>query len=334
MIAAIELTAIVGALAACAALGVARATYYRRQAPRPTPRPRPKPGRALTSEERTVVLAELNSARFVDLAPREVYARLLDEKQYFCSISTMYRVLAAAGAVRERRDVLRHPSYARPELLATAPNQVWSWDVTKLRGPRKGEYYCLYLVLDLFSRYVVGWMIAPTENGVLAGELIDEACINQGIAEGTLTLHNDRGSPMKARSFAVTLAELGVLQSFSRPQVSNDNPYSEAVNKTLKYTPGYPGRFASLDDARAYVRRFIAWYNYDHRHTGLNLHTPADVHQGRAAMVTAARQRVLEVAYAHHPERFVRRAPIAALPPAAAWINPPPPPASSEEARA
>jgi putative transposase len=248
----------------------------------------------------------------------------------------MYRVLADAGEVRERRDVLRHPSYAKPELVATAPNEVWSWDITKLRGPRKGLYYCLYVVLDLYSRYVVGWMLAPTENGVLAGELIDEACEKQGIAPGALTLHNDRGSPMKARSLAVTLAELGVLHSFSRPQVSDDNPFSEAQFKTLKYMPGFPARFASLDDARAFLRRFFAWYNDEHRHTGLNLHTPADVHLGRAASVTAARQLVLDAAHAAHPERFVRKAPVAALPPAAAWINPPVAAAMSpsQEARA
>ena len=282
MSAAVELAVTVGIVAACAALAVARASYYRRVAPDVLPSElRPTPGRALATEERARVLGELNSARFVDLAPREVYARLLDEGRYLCSISTMYRVLADAGEVRERRDVLRHPSYARPELVATAPNEVWSWDITKLRGPRKGVYYCLYVVLDLYSRYVVGWMLAPTENGVLAGELIDEACEKQGIAPGALTLHNDRGSPMKARSLAVTLAELGVLHSFSRPQVSDDNPFSEAQFKTLKYMPGFPARFASLDDARAFFRRFFAWYNDEHRHTGLNLHTPADVHLGR-----------------------------------------------------
>jgi putative transposase len=303
---------------------VARASYYRRAAPQPSaPKPRPTPARALADGERALVLAELSSPRFVDLAPREVYARLLDEGRYLCSIATMYRVLADAGEVRERRDVLRHPSYAKPELLATAPNQVWSWDITKLRGPRTGVTYCLYVVLDLYSRYVVGWMLAPTENGVLAGELIDEACAKQGILPGELTLHNDRGSPMKARSLAVTLAELGVLHSFSRPQISDDNPFSEAQFKTLKYMPGFPSRFASLDDARAFLRRFFAWYNHEHRHTGLNLHTPADVHDGRAAAVTAARQLVLDLAHAAHPERFVRKAPVAALPPAAAWINPP-----------
>jgi len=324
MTAAVELAVTVGIVAACAALAVARASYYRRRTVVLTPPElRPTPARALCTEERALVLAELNSPRFADLAPREVYARLLDEGRYLCSISTMYRVLADADEVRERRDVLRHPSYARPELVATAPNEVWSWDITKLRGPRKGLYYCLYVVLDLYSRYVVGWMLAPTENGVLAGELIDEACAKQGIAPGALTLHNDRGSPMKARSLAVTLAELGVLHSFSRPQVSDDNPFSEAQFKTLKYMPGFPARFASLGDARAFLRRFFAWYNDEHRHTGLNLHTPADVHHGRAAAVTAARQVVLDAALAAHPDRFVRKAPIAALPPDKAWINPP-----------
>jgi transposase InsO family protein len=323
MSAAVELAVTVGIVAACTALAVARATYYRRTAVAVPPGSRPSPPRALGHAERAVVLAELNSQRFVDLAPREVYARLLDEGRYLCSISTMYRVLADAGEVRERRDVLRHPSYTKPELVAIAPNEVWSWDITKLRGPRKGSYFCLYVVLDLFSRYVVGWMLAPTENGALAGELIDEACAKQGIAPGSLTLHNDRGAPMKARSLAVTLAELGVLHSFSRPQVSDDNPYSEAQFKTLKYMPGFPARFASLDHARSFLRRFFAWYNDEHRHTGLNLHTPADVHYRRAAAVTAARQVILDAALVAHPERFVRKAPSAALPPAAVWINPP-----------
>jgi len=322
--AAVELAAVVGIVAACTALAVARATYYRRAAPDPTPpEPRPTPARALAADERALVLAELNSERFVDLAPREVYARLLDEKRYLCSISTMYRVLAAAGEVRERRDVLRHPSYAKPELVATAPNQVWSWDITKLRGPQKGVYFCLYVVLDLYSRYVVAWMLAPTENGVLAGELIDEACAKQGIASGALTLHNDRGSPMKARSLAVTLAELGVLHSFSRPQVSDDNPFSEAQFKTLKYMPGFPARFASLEHARAYLRRFFAWYNDEHRHSGIGYMTPAAMHYGAAARLFVERQHVLRLAYAAHPERFVKGQPTPPALPTAVWINPP-----------
>ncbi len=323
MSAAVELAVTVGIVAACAALAVARASYYRRVAPDVLPSElRPTPGRALATEERARVLGELNSARFVDLAPREVYARLLDEGRYLCSISTMYRVLADAGEVRERRDVLRHPSYARPELVATAPNEVWSWDITKLRGPRKGVYYCLYVVLDLYSRYVVGWMLAPTENGVLAGELIDEACEKQGIAPGALTLHNDRGSPMKARSLAVTLAELGVLHSFSARRSPTTTPSprrsSRPSSTCWAFPPASP---ASTTPGRSSAASSPG--------TTTSIVTPASTctrpptSTSGAASVTAARQLVLDAAHAAHPERFVRKAPIAAMPPAAAWINPP-----------
>jgi len=328
--AAAELAMVAGVAAACATLAVVRATYYRRRAPARPPKPRPTPARALSEAERTGVLAVLNAEDFADLAPREIWGRLIDDGRYLCSVSTMYRLLAQAGAVRERRDLLRHPTYTKPELVATAPNQVWTWDITKLRGPVPGVHYCLYVVLDLYSRYAVAWMVAPTENGTLASELLEQACAKQGIVAGDLTVHNDRGSPMKSWTFAQKLADLGVAHSFSRPHVSNDNSRSEAQFKTLKYAPGYPDRFGSIEDARAYCRSFFVWYNDQHRHTGLNLHTPADVHHGRAAAVTEARQRTLTGAYAANPERFVRKPPLAAGPPPAAWINPPKPPASEE----
>jgi putative transposase len=317
--------AVYGVLATCMALNVARATYYRRKHPRPTPTPRPTPARALSGEERAEVLAVLNAEPHVDLAPAAVYAKLLDEKKtYLCSVRTMYRVLAAAGEVRERRNQLVHPEYKKPELLATAPNQVWSWDITKLLGPVKWTYHYLYVVLDIFSRYVVGWMVAERENAAHARRLIGETCAKYGIAPGTLTLHQDRGAPMTAKTFAQTLADLGVTKTHSRPHVSDDNPFSEAHFKTLKYRPDFPGRFSEQAHAVAWCRDFFPWYNDEHRHEALGLLTPADVHFGRAPVVLAARQGVLDEAYAAHPERFVQRAPRVSAPPTEVWINKPP----------
>lgn len=314
-----------GVAPTCAALGVPRATYYRRKRPRPTPQPRPAPPRALTADERTQVLDLLHAPEHVDLAPAEVYAKLLDERgQYLCSERTMYRVLAAAGEVRERRDQLVHPAYQKPELLATGPNQVWSWDITKLLGPAKWTYFYLYVVLDIFSRYVVGWMVADRENAAHARRLLAETCTKYGVQPGTLTLHQDRGAPMRAKTFAQLMADLGVTKSHSRPHVSDDNPFSEAQFKTLKYRPDFPGRFDSLGSAVAYHRGFFGWYNDEHHHDALGLLTPADVHFGRAPVVLAARQRVLDAAYAAHPERFVSRPPAAGAPPKEVWINKPP----------
>jgi putative transposase len=265
----------------------------------------------------------LNSERFQDLAPREIYAELLDEERYLCSISTMYRILAEHAEVRERRNQLRHPAYHKPELLATGPNQVWSWDITQLRGPSKGVYYYLYVIIDIYSRYVVGWMIAEVESAELAEQLIAETCAKQGVQRAQLTLHADRGSPMIAKTVAILLADLGVAKSHSRPHVSNDNPYSEAQFKTLKYRPDYPERFGSLPDARSWGRSFFAWYNEQHHHTGLGLLTPALVHTGRAETVRQKRQAVLQQAYHAHPERFTKGLPRPAELPEAAWINPP-----------
>ena len=265
----------------------------------------------------------LNSERFQDCAPRQVYATLLDEGRYLCSWRTMYRILQAHAEVRERRDQLRHPSYSKPELLATRPNQLWSWDITKLKGPATWTYYYLYVILDVYSRCIVGWMVMERENASLAEELIAESCARQGIEPEQLTLHADRGSAMTSKTVAQLLADLGVTKTHARPHVSNDNPYSEAQFKTMKYRPGFPEQFGSLMDARAWMRQFVAWYNTEHRHSGISLLTPATVHEGRAPVVLTARQQVLERAYTAHPERFVRGKPTPGELPSAVWINPP-----------
>lgn len=306
----------------CQALGLARATYYRSQQPARPRRPR-RAARALAPAERQAVLDVLHEPRFGDLAPAEVYATLLEEDRYLCSERTMYRLLAAHQEVRERRDVLRHPAYAAPQLLATRPNELWSWDITKLVGPTKWTAYSLYVILDVFSRYVVGWLAAHREAAVLAERLIAAACERQGIRPGQLTIHADRGSSMTSKPVALLLADLGVTKTHSRPHVSNDNPYSEAQFKTLKYRPAFPERFGSLEHARAVSADLFRWYNHDHHHAALGLLTPADVHFGRAAAKTTARGRVLAAAYARHPERFVRGVPQPPTVPSAVWINPP-----------
>lgn len=317
----------IGIQAACAVLGVARSRLYRERQRAADPRP-PKvtpSRRALSPEERAAVLDTLNSARFADQAPREVYARLLDEGRYLCSYRSMYRMLHEQDEVCERRDQLRHPVYHKPELLATVPNQVWSWDITKLLGPVKWSYFYLYVILDIYSRYVVGWMIALQEAAHLAEELIAATYQKQGIPPEQLTLHADRGNPMTAKALAFLLADLGVTKSHSRPYVPNDNPFSEAHFKTMKYQPAYPERFGSLLAARAWGRDFFQWYNFEHHHSGIGLLTPATVHYGQAAEVLLARQTVLQQAYQQHPERFVRGLPQPPGLPEAVWINPPKP---------
>jgi putative transposase len=323
-----ELETAVGTAPGCRALGLSRATVYRRRDAKPrlrVVRPRPASHRALSEAERNEVLTTLNAPRFLDLAPAEVYATLLDEGVYLASERTMYRILAAAGEVRERRDQLRHPRYARPELLATGPNQLWSWDITKLLGPWKWTYYYLYVILDVFSRYVVGWMVAYRELAVLAEQLIAESVVKQEIEPGLLTIHADRGSSMKSKPVAMLLSDLGVTKSHSRPHVSNDNPYSESQFKTLKYRPAFPDRFGSIEHARSFCRSFFAWYNDAHHHSALALHTPADVHYGRADVVRERRAQVLAAAYAAHPERFVTKPPTPPAIPTAVWINAPAP---------
>ena len=265
----------------------------------------------------------LHEDRFVDLPPTEVYATLLDEGTYLCSIRTMYRILAANNEVRERRNLLRHPTYAKPELLATGPNQVWSWDITKLKGPEKWSYFYLYVIIDIFSRCVVGWMIADRESAAYAKRLIGEAHSRQGIPRDTLTLHADRGAAMAAKATGHLLADLGVTKSHSRPYQSNDNPYSESHFKTMKYRPEFPDRFGSIQDAKAFCRHFFNWYNNDHHHSGIGLLTPQQVHAGLAENIRRKRQAVLDKAHETHPSRFVRRRPEPPVLPAAAWINPP-----------
>src|SRR5712692_1863157 len=321
-----ELTPIVGTRPACRALGVAPATIYRRRrppVPRP-PRPRRLPARALSEAERQAVLAELHSERFVDCSPAQVWATLLDEGRYLASERTMYRLLEAVhGAVRERRDQLTHPPYARPELLAERPNELWSWDISKLKGPAKWTCFYLYVILDVFSRYAVGWTVQQREAASVAEALIAQAAEQQQIEPGTLTVHADRGSSMTSKPVALLLAELGVAKTHSRPYTSTDNPYSEAHFRTLKYRPGFPARFDSIEHARAFCREFFDWYNHQHRHSGLGLMTPAAVHYGRAKELRAGRARVLAAAYAATPERFVRGVPQPPTLPTAAWINKP-----------
>jgi putative transposase len=303
--------------------------YWRHRASPAAPKPAPVPHRerfqprALAPAERQAILDALHSVRFADLAPDEVWAVLLDEGTYLGSVSTYYRVLREAGESRERRRQATHPPAVKPELVATLPNQVYSWDITKLHGPAKWTYYHLYVILDICSRYAVGWMVATRESAVLAEKLIAETCAKQGISRGQLSLHADRGSSMTSKPVALLLADLGVTQSHSRPHVSNDNPYSEAQFKTLKYRPAFPARFASVEAARAHCQEFFHWYNNEHRHGGLGLHTASDVHHGQAAAVRAGRAQVLDAAYQAHPERFVSGPPAPPKLPGTSWINPP-----------
>jgi len=315
----------------CAALGVPRATYYRRHKSQSARPPRRPSSRALCAKERATVLAMLHEPRFVDLAPAEVYATLLDEGRYLCSERTMYRVLAAHHEVRERRNQLRHPHYAAPELLARRPNALWSWDITKLLGPAKWTYFYLYVMLDVFSRYVVGLMVAHRESATLAERFIRETCVRQGIGRDHLTIHADRGPAMTSKPVALLLANLGVTKTHARPHVSNDNPFSEAQFKTLKYRPAFPDRFGSIQDARASCHAFFPWYNTEHRPSGLGLLTPHDVHYGLAEQRVAARAIVLAAAYAVHPERFPGGLPQPPARPTEVWINPPRPWVRSRE---
>jgi len=320
-----ELTPLVGTRPACKAMGVAPATIYRRRRP-PDPRPsRPRPpaARALSPAEREDVKDVLHSDRFVDSSPAQVYATLLDEGRYLASQRTMYRILGAEGETEERRDQLVHPSYSKPELLAKGPNELWSWDITKLLGPEKWTYYYLYVLLDVFSRFVVGWTIQYREAASVAQQLLAQAIEQQRIRPGQLTVHADRGPSMTSKPVAFLLADLGVTKTHSRPYTSSDNPYSEAQFKTLKYRPGFPDRFNSIVHSRTFGRGFFDWYNHEHRHSGIGLMTPATVHYGLAEAVREDRARVLAAAYAANPERFVKGLPEPPRLPTAVWINPP-----------
>jgi putative transposase len=265
----------------------------------------------------------LHHERFIDQAPASIYATLLDEGRYLCSVPTMYRVLRAEDEVRERRRQATHPARVKPELVATGPNLIWSWDITKLLGPEKWTYFHLYVIIDIYSRYVPGWLLARRETAELAERLLDETIRKQHVVADQLTIHADRGTSMASKPVALLLADLGVTKSHSRPHCSNDNPYSEAQFKTLKYRPEFPGRFGSIEDGRAFCRRFFQWYNHEHRHSGIGFHTPADVHFGHAGLAQLERTRVLQAAYAAHPERFVRQAPVPPPLPGPAWINKP-----------
>ena len=320
-----EIEPLVGTAGACRALGASRASVYRRRNPPRVRehRPRPTPSRALTAPQRTAVSEQLNSERFMDSSPAQVWATLLDEGTYLCSQRTMYRILAADDQVRERRQQRAHPPYTRPELLAQAPNEVWSWDITKLLGPAKWSYYYLYVILDVFSRYVVGWTVQARETGPIAQQLIAHTLEKQQIKRGQLTIHADRGTSMTSKPVAFLLADLGVTKSHNRPYTSTDNPYSEAHFKTLKYRPGFPTRFDSIEHARAFCRPFFDWYNSEHRHSGIGLLTPSTVHHGRAQATHDARAQVLAAAYAATPERFINKPPVPPAVPTAAWINKP-----------
>jgi putative transposase len=322
-----ELAPDVGVRAACTAVGEAQARWYRRhrQSP-PPPKPERVPAaqpRALSEVERKELRAVLNSEEFVDEAPATVYAKLLDEGIYLASVPTMYRVLREHDEVRERRRQATHPAAKKPELLATEPNEVWSWDITKLLGPAKWTYYYLYVILDIFSRYVPGWMLAHAENAKLAEALLADTVAKQHIEHGQLSIHADRGSPMIAKPVAFLLADLGVTKSHSRPHCSNDNPFSESQFRTLKYRPEFPERFGCYQDAHAFCSRFFGWYNHEHRHSGIGFHIPADVHYGRDELIRSQRAEVLDAAYAAHPERFVRKPPEPPALPNAVWINEP-----------
>lgn len=317
----------VGVARACQSLGVPRASLYRQRvrdaSPPPAPAQRPPPPLQLTPAERDHALALLHAERFVDASPYTIHATLLDEGQYPCSVRTLYRILAAEGELRERRHLRRHPHYAKPELLATGPNQLWSWDITKLKGPVKWRYFYLYVIIDVFSRYVVGWMVAPCESAALAQQLISATCAKQAIGPGQLTLHADRGASMKSKPVALLLADLGVTKTHSRPYTSDDNPFSEAHFKTLKYRPTFPERFGAIEDARAYCQAFFPWYNEDHRHCGIAFMTPADVHYDRVPAILAVRAQTLAAAFADHPQRFKGTPPSPKRPPEQVWINPP-----------
>jgi len=319
-----EISADVGVLKACEAVGLSRSTYYRTLSRvKPVQETRSKHFRALSEQEEKEVLGCLNSERFVDKSPAEVYATNLDEGNYQCSLSTMYRILRKHKQVRERRNQLQHPNYKKPELLAEKPNQVWSWDITKLLGPQTWTYYYLYVIMDIYSRYVVGWMVAHRENSSLAQSLIRYTCKKQNIQPGQLTVHADRGSSMTSKVVGCLLADLGITKTHSRPHVSNDNPFSESQFKTMKYRPEFPNKFGSIQDARTFCINFFKWYNWEHYHSGIALMRPGVLHYGLEKSVIEHRQIVLKTAYEKHSERFVKKFPTPPQVPDAVWINPP-----------
>jgi putative transposase len=316
---------LVGVKRSCALLGRVRSTFYRRRNPKTAKEPviRPSPPNALSTLERVAVLELLNEPVHCDLAVDQIYARTLDEGIYLCSPATMHRLLAKEGASKDRRNQRTHPAKKRPELLAKRPNEIWSWDITKLHGPTRGLFYDLYVILDIFSRYVLNWLVAAHEDAQLAKEFIEDAILTQGITRDTLTIHADRGGAMRSKPVSQLMVDLGVTRSHSRPHVSNDNPFSEAAFKTLKYCPTFPQRFGCLEDARIFAEEFFTYYNHEHRHSGIGLHTPASVHYGTHLEIREQRQATLSAAYEANPIRFRRLAPSAPSIPELVRINPP-----------
>lgn len=329
-----ELSGDIGVAASCRALGLSRATFYRTTSQTGEPAgisnekatdsiPANNP-RSLSSEETQAILTVLHSERFIDRAPAEVFNTLLDEGVYLGSPRTFYRILAKNNEVKDRRNQRRHPVYSKPELLATGPNQVWTWDITKLLGPAKWTYYYLYVILDIFSRYVVGWMLAEREAAVWAKQLIEETLIKENIKPGQLIIHSDNGAAMKATPVVSLHARLDVGKSHSRPHVSNDNPFSESQFKTMKYSPGFPTRFyGGFEEAVDFARGFFPWYNEDHRHSGIEFLTPSMVHQGLADAVLAERHTRMLAAYKANPERFIQGPPRPRVLQRAVYINRP-----------
>jgi len=307
---------------ACEWINFPKATYYRlKQGPKAANRHMSP--RSLSADERQKVLDIFHDERFLDLAPPQVFTHLLDEGHYIASERTMYRILSANNEVKERRRLRKHPKYRRPELLARGPNQLWTWDITRLRGPNKLEYYQLYVMLDVYSRFVVGWMVSYKETAELAKNFIAETCESQGIIRDSLTIHADRGPSMKSKSVADLYAHLGVTKSHSRPRVSNDNPYSESQFKTMKYCLTYPDRFGSIEDAKSFCRDFFSWYNNEHYHSGIKMLTPATVHNGDGDKILIARAKIKAAAFERHKERFVKGRPKIEKLEREVWINPP-----------
>lgn len=313
----------------CRSIGTSRATWCRWRDKAASPpatfqlvRSGVQPN-ALSAAERSEVLAVCNAGRFCNSAPRAIVATLLDEGRYLASASTFYRILRDEGQLHERRAIATHPARVKPELLTTAPNELWSWDITKLPGPAKWTWFSLYLVLDVFSRFIVAWAVATRESAAIAKALFSDAARDQGIQPGQLHIHADGGSAMKAKSLALLFADLAISKSHSRPHVSNDNPFSEAHFKTLKYRPEFPEFFPSIEAARAFMPDLVHWYNHEHRHSGLAFLTPADVHFGRAQDVLARRNAVLQNAWKQQPRRFRPNGPAQRALPSVVYINKP-----------